>query len=211
LEFESFRGAESKLYQKRWFDFDALFKVRLPKKYRIKELDTYFRKQRTLYEARLLVRAKEAGVRVPIIFEIDLVNTTIVMEFIQGEILKTYFQKINNSIREDICFKIGRYIGLLHKKGIIHGDLTTSNIIKIHNKDQIAFIDFGLGYTSDKIEDFGIDLYLLEKAIKNTHPDFSSIAWNAIIKGYKEVSPNKNKIDEKLKEINSRGRYSERI
>ncbi|NHJ47772.1 MAG: Kae1-associated serine/threonine protein kinase [Asgard group archaeon] len=211
MKFESFRGAESKLYQKKWFDFEALFKVRLPKKYRIQELDAYFRKQRTIYEARLLARAKDAGVRVPIIYEIDLANATIVMEFIQGEILKTYFQKVNKNSREDICLQIGRDIGLLHKSGIIHGDLTTSNIIKVKNSNQIAFIDFGLGYTSDKIEDFGIDLYLLERAIRNTHPDFSALAWEMVLKGYKEISPNKEKIEEKLEEINSRGRYSERV
>ncbi|NHK29925.1 MAG: Kae1-associated serine/threonine protein kinase [Asgard group archaeon] len=211
MEQSSFRGAESKLFMKKWITYKALFKVRLPKKYRIKELDFSFRKQRTIFEARLLSRAKDAGVRVPIIYEIDLKNTTLVMEFIQGEILKTYLKKIDKKALNAICVQIGQDIGKLHNFGIVHGDLTTSNIIKLKNKEQIAFIDFGLGYVSDRIEDFGIDLYLLERAFNNTHPELYKNAWKSILSGYKKISSYKNKIEEKLAEISSRGRYSERI
>jgi TP53 regulating kinase-like protein len=211
LEQSNFRGAESKLFLKKWFTYKALFKVRLPKTYRIKELDFSFRKQRTIFEARLLARAKEAGVRVPIIYEIDLKNTTLVMEYIQGEILKTHLKKLDKKALNVICFIIGEDIGKLHNFGIVHGDLTTSNIIKLNNKEQIAFIDFGLGYVSDRIEDFGIDLYLLERAFKNTHPELYDSAWKSILKGYKKISSYKDKIEEKLAEISSRGRYSERV
>jgi TP53 regulating kinase-like protein len=211
MENESFRGAESRLYQRNWFDFEALYKVRLPKSYRVDELDTHFRKQRTIYEARILSRAKKAGVRVPIIYEIDLQNATIVMELIQGEIMKTYFPKIKKKEMLDLSYQIGYNIGLLHKEGIVHGDLTTSNIIKILNKNQLAFIDFGLGYISDKLEDFGIDLYLLERAIRNSHHDFFNDIWKKVLEGYYKTSPYKDKIKDKLLEIASRGRYSERI
>lgn len=211
LEQSSFRGAESKLFLKKWFAYNALFKVRLPKTYRIRELDFNFRKQRTIFEARLLVRAKDAGVRVPIIYEIDLKNTILVMEFIQGEILKSYLKKVDEKTLNEICTQIGQNIGKLHNFSIIHGDLTTSNIIKLKNKEQIAFIDFGLGYISDRIEDFGIDLYLLERAFKNTHPELYNNAWKSILSGYKKISSYKNKIEEKLAEISSRGRYSERV
>jgi len=69
---EDLRGAESKLFFKKWFNLQALHKVRFPKSYRIKELDFQFRKSRTIHEAKLLAKAKEAGVRTPIIFEIEI-------------------------------------------------------------------------------------------------------------------------------------------
>lgn len=211
MEQEIFRGAESKLFMKKWLSYNALYKIRLPKTYRISDLDYYFRKQRTIFESRLLTRAKDAGVRVPIIYEIDLINTTIVMEYIEGEILKSFLKEVNEEMVTKICFQIGQEIGKLHNYGIVHGDLTTSNIIKIKDKSQLAFIDFGLGFISDRIEDFGIDLYLLECALRSTHPDIFNIAWKAILDGYKKISSYKNKIEEKLSEISSRGRYSERI
>ena len=92
---EDLRGAESKLFFKKWFNLQALHKVRFPKSYRIKELDFQFRKSRTIHEAKLLAKAKEAGVRTPIIFEIDISNTTLVLEYIEGEILKTLLPKIS--------------------------------------------------------------------------------------------------------------------
>jgi len=206
-----YRGAESKLYLKEWCNMNAIYKVRPSKTYRIKELDFQFRKKRTIYEARLLARAKEAGVRVPVIYEIDIQNTTLVLEYLKGEILKTLIPKIHEKNLTKLGKQIGYSVGLLHKNGIVHGDLTTSNIIKIEMKDQIAFIDFGLGYVSDRIEDFGIDIYLLERAIKNTHNECYDIIWSAIIDGYKTTSPYKDIIEDKIAEISSRGRYSERI
>ncbi|HUT80018.1 MAG TPA: KEOPS complex kinase/ATPase Bud32 [Candidatus Bathyarchaeia archaeon] len=206
-----FRGAESKLYLEDWLDLPAIFKVRIPKTYRIKELDFQFRKQRTIHEARLLSKAKDVGVRVPIIYEIDIQNTTLVLEYLEGEILKTLLPKLDEETCFDISEKIGYYIGLLHKNGIIHGDLTTSNIISLKNQNQIAFIDFGLGYISDRLEDIGIDIYLLERAIKSTHNELFDVMWEAILMGYKQESPFGNVIESKIEEIISRGRYSDRV
>ncbi|NHJ86807.1 MAG: Kae1-associated serine/threonine protein kinase [Asgard group archaeon] len=207
---EDFRGAESKLFLKDWFGSPALYKTRLPKKYRIKELDNYFRTQRTNHEARLLARAKEAGVRVPIIYEIDMGNTTIVMEYINGEILKTLIPKLSKNNQIDICRKIGKNIAYLHLANIVHGDLTTSNILRTNN-NKLAFIDFGLGYISNREEDFGIDMYLLERAFQSTHIEIFNDGWKAILNGYKEISPIGELIEQKVIEISTRGRYSDRI
>jgi Kae1-associated kinase Bud32 len=207
---EDFRGAESRLFHKDWLGLPALYKIRQPKTYRIKELDFSFRKYRTIHEARLLARAKKSGVRTPFIYEIDIVNTTLVLEFITGKIMKELLPQLDKKKLKKICTEIGRNVGSLHKNGIIHGDLTTSNIIQSDDK-QIIFIDFGLGYISERIEDFGIDLYLLERAIQSTHADIFQDIWENILIGYKETSPVKNEIEEKLKEIASRGRYSERV
>ena len=208
---EDFRGAESKLFLKKWFHLPALHKVRFPISYRIKELDFQFRKSRTIHEAKLLAKAKEAGVRTPIIFEIDILNTTLVLEYLDGEILKTLLPKISKKEIQEICEQLGEDIGKLHNAGIIHGDLTTSNIIKNPNEKQLAFVDFGLGYISDRLEDFGIDLFLLERAFRNTHSTIFTTAWKMVIKGYRKTSTNSKDIENKLLEISSRGRYSERM
>ncbi|MHA1243964.1 MAG: KEOPS complex kinase/ATPase Bud32 [Candidatus Heimdallarchaeota archaeon] len=207
---EDFRGAESKLFQKDWLGLPAIYKIRQPKTYRIKELDFSFRKYRTIHEARLLARAKKSGVRTPFIYEVDVENTTLVLEFITGKIMKELLPLLDKKKLQTICILIGRNVGLLHKNGVIHGDLTTSNIIQSID-EQIIFVDFGLGYISERIEDFGIDLYLLERAMQSTHADIYQDVWMNILKGYKETSPAKNEIEEKLKEIASRGRYSERV
>ncbi|MHA1440624.1 MAG: KEOPS complex kinase/ATPase Bud32 [Candidatus Heimdallarchaeota archaeon] len=207
---EDFRGAESKLFQKDWLGLPAIYKIRQHKTYRIKELDFSFRKYRTIHEARLLARAKKSGVRTPFIYEVDVENTTLVLEFITGKIMKELLPLLDKKKLQTICILIGRNVGLLHKNGVIHGDLTTSNIIQSIN-EQIIFVDFGLGYISERIEDFGIDLYLLERAMQSTHADIYQDVWMNILKGYKETSPAKNEIEEKLKEIASRGRYSERV
>ncbi|MHA1355132.1 MAG: KEOPS complex kinase/ATPase Bud32, partial [Candidatus Heimdallarchaeota archaeon] len=202
--------AESKLFQKDWLGLPAIYKIRQPKTYRIKELDFSFRKYRTIHEARLLARAKKSGVRTPFIYEVDVENTTLVLEFITGKIMKELLPLLDKKKLQTICILIGRNVGLLHKNGVIHGDLTTSNIIQSID-EQIIFVDFGLGYISERIEDFGIDLYLLERAMQSTHADIYQDVWMNILKGYKETSPAKNEIEEKLKEIASRGRYSERV
>jgi len=208
---KDFRGAESKLFFKKWFTFPALHKVRFPKSYRIKELDFQFRKSRTIHEAKLLAKAKEVGVRTPIIYEIDISNTTLVLEYIDGEILKTLLTKISKKEIQKICEQLGKDVGKLHNAGIIHGDLTTSNIIKSPKEKQLTFIDFGLGYISNRLEDFGIDLFLLERAFRNTHSTIFVDAWKIVIKGYKKISTHSKNIENKLLEISTRGRYSERM
>jgi TP53 regulating kinase-like protein len=158
-----------------------------------------------------LAKAKDAGIRTPIIYEIDIPNTTLVLEYLNGEILKTLLPKASKKEMREICEQLGEEIGKLHNAGIIHGDLTTSNIIKIKKSKQLAFIDFGLGYSSDKIEDVGIDLFLLERAFRNTHSTIFAEAWKLVMRGYKNVSAYAKEIESKLLEITSRGRYSERM
>ena len=208
---EDFRGAESKLYKEQWLGKAAVVKKRFPKEYRIKELDFYFRKQRTIHEARLLSRAKSAGVKTPFIYEIDIPNTLIIMEAIQGEILKIALGKLSSIKQKEVCFEMGRNVGKLHANRIIHGDLTTSNVLLTNEKGNLVFVDFGLGQISDRLEDFGIDLYLLERAFISTHPNLFDSLWKEVLKGYKEASPYGKNIEEKLSEIASRGRYSDRV
>ena len=70
-----------------------------------------------------------------------------------------------NQVLTDLSVKIGRIIGNLHLNEIIHGDLTTSNIliVKEDNDLKIYFIDFGLSIVSNHLEDKAVDLYVLER------------------------------------------------
>jgi len=205
-------GAEAILQRDNWLEYQVLRKIRIPKTYRIEQIDNNLRRSRTISESKLLVASRDAGVKTPFIFDIDLETATITMEYIEGQLVKDLLNSSGNFEEKIYSISLmGRNVGKLHSKDIIHGDLTTSNMIKIKGKNQIAFIDFGVGYISDRIEDFGIDMYLLERAFQNTHPDLLDKAWSFVMKGYKITSPHSQSIESKIQEITSRGRYSDRV
>ena len=106
------------------------------------------------------------------------------------------------------AFKIGELIGRLHKNGIIHGDLTTSNMI-LNSEGTIFFVDFGLGEKSKELEARGVDLHLMKRALQSTHFRFAEECFNSVIEGYSKVlgcETAKNVLD-KIKQIEKRGRY----
>jgi len=196
------QGAEAKLY----FDRKKIIKDRIKKNYRIEQLDEKLRKTRTKQEANLITAARRAGVPTPFLYEID--KNKIIMEYIQGKTIKEIFQKSDENKIKKLSIEIGQLIGKLHSNGIIHGDLTTSNMILRDNK--IYFIDFGLGYFSQKIEDQGTDLRLLYNALKSTHFKILNISWNNIIQGYRKEYKHAEKVLKKVKEIESRTRYAKK-
>ena len=208
------QGAEAKIYlakfEELYFPFNdekVIIKHRISKRYRIKEIDQKLRKERTVREARILHRAKEFGVNVPHVYEVDTKDMKIVMEFIEGERLKEYLEKIPIEERLELCREIGRQIGKLHEAGIIHGDLTTSNMILREGK--IYFIDFGLAEFDNTAEAQGVDLHLLKRAMESTHYRWFEKGFEAVLEGYGEVR-GKEKVRElrdKIEEIESRGRY----
>ena len=136
-------GAEATLLKTTYLGKSAVIKKRIEKKYRNSILDTKIRTRRTKQECILLHSAKQALVLSPSIYKIDKKNSEIIMEFIDGKKVKNGLNKKNY---KKICKKIGEDIGRLHSDNIIHGDLTTSNIILTQKK--LAFVDFGLGFFS---------------------------------------------------------------
>ena len=117
-------GAEAHLYREKWFGYNAIKKVRIPKKYRIEQIDSNLRTTRTSSESKLMIAAKNSGVQTPFVFEIDLTETSITMEFIEGRLVK---EILNEDIPFDEKTKIveiiGQKVGLLHSNDIIHGAL----------------------------------------------------------------------------------------
>ncbi|MBS3815743.1 MAG: Kae1-associated serine/threonine protein kinase [Hadesarchaea archaeon] len=185
----------------------VLLKHRIPKSYRVKALDDYLRESRTVLEAKLLSDSKRAEVPTPIVYEIDRKEMKIIMEHVDGKRVKTFLNEMSKSKRKKLCEKIGEYIAKLHKFGIIHGDLTTSNMIRTE-QEKIYFIDFGLGEYDDSIEARGTDLHLLWRTLQSTHHEVSEESFEAILNGYKnEFGKGADEIIQRVKEIKLRGRY----
>ena len=168
-------GAEAKIYEKE----GNIVKERIEKKYRIKELDLLLRKARTNREAKVLKKLYENKINVPKLIEKE--NFTIVMEKINGHKLRDVLEKENYIL---ICKELGKIIKKVHDLGIIHGDLTTSNLIYL--KEKIYLIDFGLSFFSHKIEDKAVDLHLLKKALESKHHKISEKCFNEILKSYND-------------------------
>jgi len=195
------KGAEAELSQETFEGEKALSKKRVPKGYRNSVLDNEIRGKRTRGEAKLL---REAGkvVRTPRIFFVDEKKGEIMMEFVEGKTLKEVVEE-----KKELCAEAGKEIRKLHDAGIIHGDLTTSNILlssckKEKQKSQLVFIDFGLGFFSNSLEDKGTDLVVFKKTFNATHSSLKN-GWEIVMKGY---GPNKE-IEERMKAIEKRARY----
>lgn len=195
------QGAEAVIL----LDKERITKRRIKKSYRLPALDEKIRSQRTKKESKLLEKASKL-IPIPKILEINENSKEIDMEFIQGKKLSEHLDSLKN--KDEICKQIGKQIALLHDNDIIHGDLTTSNIILSERDNNLYFIDFGLGYTSSRIEDKAVDLHLIKQALEAKHFKFHEALFNNILEGYKS-SKNYKETLERLKKVESRGRYKE--
>ena len=202
------KGAEASLYLANWHGRKVIIKKRLPKGYRLPALDEQIRTYRTIHEPQLMHEAKRAGVPTPTIFLVDIKNATIIMEFIEGAQIKKLLSDVSESSRQSLCEKIGELIGKLHKHGIIHGDLTPSNMIR-SSEGKIFFVDFGLGEKTRELEARGVDLHLMKRALQSTHFKYADKCFSAVIKGYSSVfdAGTVKAVLEKIREIERRGRY----
>ena len=185
-------------------------KKRISKSYRHPELDKKIIKRRTKAETKLLNKASEIS-HIPKPKE-SKEDNEIIMPFIDGFKLSTELDNFPEKEQEEIMFKIGKTVAKLHKEGIIHGDLTTSNMI--YAKDQkkgggkVHFIDFGLGYFNGKYEDKGVDVHLLKQALEAKHFKNWKNLFKKFEEGYKSEHPKEaKKVFEKLISIEKRGRY----
>ncbi|HUT17126.1 MAG TPA: KEOPS complex kinase/ATPase Bud32 [Acidobacteriota bacterium] len=205
------KGAEASLYIADWHEKRVVIKARLPKKYRPAELDAQIRSYRTVHEPQLMHEAKKAGVPTPTIFLVDVKNAAITMEFVEGKQVKQLLGSISEKERQELCFKIGELIGKMHKHGLIHGDLTTSNMI-LGVEGKIFLVDFGLGEKNAELEARGVDLHLMKRALQSTHYQFAEECFKNVMTGYSAVlgGEDAKNVFEKIREIERRGRYVEK-
>lgn len=193
------QGAEAILIKKG----NELTKDRIKKNYRVKEIDDMLRKKRTRSEAKIISRASLV-IDVPKIKKVDEQKSEIIMDFIQGKKLSDYLDEMPLSKALEVCRKIGENTAKLHDIDIIHGDLTTSNMI-LQNK-KVFFIDFGLAFHSSRIEDKAVDLHLLRQAFESKHFKRWHEYFKASISGYK-ASKKSQTVLKQLEKVELRGRY----
>jgi Kae1-associated kinase Bud32 len=188
------KGAEAELKQIIFDEKSAISKKRIPKGYRNSELDFKIRKKRTKSEAKIL-RELFPIINVPSVLSVDEKDCEIIMDFVEGKQLKEVIEK-----KKNLCVLAGKEIKKIHAHGIIHGDLTTSNII--FDKKDLVFIDFGLGYYSKKVEDRATDLVVFKKTFNATHSSLKN-GWEMVMQGY---NPNQEMIS-RMTAIEKRARY----
>lgn len=202
------KGAEASLFLVEWQGRRAVVKTRLRKKYRPVSLDQQIRTYRTVHEPQLLHEAKCAGVPTPIVYMVDLEKASIIMEFVEGKQVKQLLGQVTESRRRELCRRIGVLIGKLHLRGIIHGDLTTSNMI-LSSKGTIFFVDFGLGERTENLEERAVDLHLMKRALQSSHFRLAKECFDAVIEGYASIVGHEltAEVLGKINEIERRGRY----
>ena len=203
------KGAEADLVLREWNGLKALFKIRRPKGYRHPELDSRLRRSRTKAEADTIHRAKLSGVPTPLLYHVDPDNAVIVMEYVDGVKVRDAVDRLTDEERRELFTRIGGYAGRLHGAGIIHGDLTTSNILK--QGDRLVFIDFGLAEVSTEVEKRGVDLNLMNRMLTSTHYRHQEELLAAFVEGYREtLGKEAEEALMRMEEVAKRGRYIEK-
>jgi len=204
------KGAEAYIYYVLWFDKEAIKKVRISKKYRDKRLDEVIRRLRTKREAKLLLDVKKIGVPAPVLYDYIPKEYTLIMEYVKGIILKEALIKkmIDLPIVKEIFYEIGKFVARLHESNIIHGDLTTSNMILLDD-NSIVLIDFGLGEYNANLEDLGTEIRVLVSSLKSVHYEIFDTIFNEFKIGYIDHFDDGLKVFKKFEEISKRGRYVE--
>ena len=198
------KGAEADVYLSSWNGKKAILKIRKEKTYRNSVLDKRIRKQRTIKESEIISQVKSFGISTPLIYFLDVNKCSILMQYIDGKLVRD----MNEKIIEKTCFEIGKIVGILHKNGIMHGDLTTSNIIL--SKKKLILIDFGLASRTEKPDDHAIDLRLFKEILNSAHANILNKSWSNFLKGYSKSVGEKysKKIIKLVAVIESRGRYA---
>ena len=158
-----------------------------------------------------MARCRKHGIRTPAVFHFDATRRLIVMEHVtDGTLLKDYITSLNGgSEREEklsnLVELIGSVLAQMHDIDLIHGDLTTSNMIFNAERRELTLIDFGLSYVSSLAEDKGVDLYVLERAFLSSHPN-TETQFQILLDSYTRHSKKSRAVVQKLDEVRTRGR-----
>jgi TP53 regulating kinase and related kinases len=203
-----YRGAEADVVMGDWQGLEAVFKIRKPLTYRLQVLDEAIRRQRTVHEAEMIYLAKKAGVASPFLYNVDIQSSTLVMQFVRGVRVKDLVASLSGSQLDETFFEFGQDVAKLHRFGIMHGDLTTANVVR--GLGRLVFVDFGLSVRTTRLEDHAVDLRLIKETLVGAHPDVSAEALDALNRGYGSVvGPARSRaVLKQLQNIERRGRYA---
>jgi len=207
------RGAEADLYLIKFENKRAILKYRSERKYRTKELDDYLRKYRTYTEAIILYELGKSNFSSPSLYYVNLYETYLIMEYIDGKKLKDLFKELSNDELKIIGKRIGYMTAFLHNNNIVHNDLTTSNfIISGYPKEdyEIYFIDFGLSIKTSDFREKAVDIDVLRRVLYATHPERADIFFKSFLESYLEKAYDGEKIMKFYYKLSKMGRYFER-
>ncbi|OAA43273.1 Kinase-associated endopeptidase 1, Bud32 [Metarhizium rileyi] len=220
------QGAEGRLYKTTYLqpDVPCALKYRPPKPWRHPILDQRLTKHRILSEARILVKCRRDGVRVPALYAVDESAGWLMLEWIRGTPVRVNINEWlgtrTDGIEEDaklidLMRRIGVAIGNMHKIGIVHGDLTTSNMMlspPLSGVEQvdalsgdIVIIDLGLASGAIHEEERAVDLYVLERAFSSTHPRAECL-FGELLDAYGGCFKQAATVLKKLEDVRMRGR-----
>ncbi|MDG5758657.1 bifunctional N(6)-L-threonylcarbamoyladenine synthase/serine/threonine protein kinase [Natronococcus sp. A-GB1] len=180
-------------------------KRREPKTYRHPELDERLRRERTRIEARLTSLARREGVPTPVLSDVDGRDSRLELEYVGREDLRTALSP--ERVRE-----VAGHLARLHRAGFVHGDVTTRNV-RVGRADgdrehdgtnRTSLIDFGLGYHTDHVEDYAMDLHVFDQSLVGTADDPEPLR-TALREGYLEVG--EERVLKRLSDVEGRGRY----
>ncbi|MBI1935096.1 Kae1-associated serine/threonine protein kinase [Candidatus Woesearchaeota archaeon] len=189
------QGAEAKIF----LENNQILKNRFRKSYRITKIDNRLRGSRTRREAKVLDKLRIIGFPAPKVIKNDE-KENLILEKIEGKLVKDVLDKNY----EKLSAEIGKKIAVLHNNGVIHGDLTTSNMII--NKE-IFFIDFGLSFFSGKAEDKAVDLHVLKESLESKHYKVWEMAFHEALAAYRKEAKNSYETLKRLEAVEKRGRY----
>ncbi|ESZ91099.1 hypothetical protein SBOR_8499 [Sclerotinia borealis F-4128] len=239
------QGAEALLYKSTYLvpSFPCALKWRPSKPYRHPILDARLTKARILAEARVLVKCRRESVVVPAVYAVDEGRGCLMMEWIEGEVVRIRLNEWLGRRKEreremgvggnalvtgeeegcegavELMRMIGQAVGRMHGVGVVHGDLTTSNLmlrpIQLNGEKgmengrelegEIVIIDFGLASQSTADEDRAVDLYVLERAFGSTHPRAEGL-FKEVLDAYGTSYKGAQVVLKKLEEVRMRGR-----
>lgn len=199
------KGAEGDIFLTRHENTSAILKTRKKKQYRNQILDDRIRKSRTIRESTILSEVKEFGIRTPLVYQVNHNDCAILMQHIKGVVVRD----LTGNKLVFACKEIGKITGTLHKNGIMHGDLTTSNFILSSGK--VYTIDFGLSQRTAKIEDHAVDLRLFKEILNSAHVNVMKSLWSSFLKGYRSAVGHERygQILNHVSVIEGRGRYAQ--
>ncbi len=204
------QGAEGKIYRTTFFGKPTIVKERFVKSYRVPALDKKLTQKRMSQEVRSIARCRRGGVRAPAVYHVDFNKRLIFMEcIVDGMTLRDYIRQLDMDKDSSALYEavsiVGSIIAEMHNFDLIHGDLTTSNMIYDPAQKELTLIDFGLSSVSTLTEDKGVDLYVLERAFLSTHPN-TELLFKALLESYSEKMDNSRAVIAKLDEVRMRGR-----
>ena len=191
---------------------DVVTKRRVPKTYRHPDLDERLRETRTRSEARLTHAARGVGVPTPVVREIDDVEGTLVFEHV-GD------RDLAHALSPARVRAVGAHLAALHDAGFVHGDPTTRNVRVTGDlaatdpaggtagggDERVFLVDFGLGYHTEGVEDYAMDLHVFDQSLVGTARDPAPLR-AALREGYAAAAGDDRVLDQ-LAAVEGRGRY----